>query len=107
MHAPRWPRSARHARGRTRYDGSWLLLDLHDFPHLFLDIAPGGCFAEIRAQISDQIGDLLGGERTGKGRHPAAAFTLWRRNALQDDADQIARRWIGDGRTQREMQCTA
>src|SRR5258708_32924777 len=93
---------------RTRRDSSsWLLFFLHDFSDFGLDIAPRRRHAEFGAQIGGEIRKLLGSERPRKGGHPASAFAIARLDALNDDADQIARCWIRDRGTQRKIQCAS
>ena len=51
----------------------------------------GGSAREVRAEIGDQRRDLLVGQRPGEARHHRAGLALGRTDAVQDDADQVAR----------------
>src|SRR5204863_6661994 len=47
--------------------------------------------AAQRAQVGQEIGQLLVSQRTGKSRHPAAPLALARQDAVADDVSEVAR----------------
>ena len=42
------------------------------------------------AHITEDIGDLLVGQRAGERGHQRTAFARWRRNAVKNNSDRIA-----------------
>src|SRR5512142_3104044 len=72
----------------------------------FMDVLPRR-LARERAQVAQQLAELVAAERALEGGHPGPAFSIKRRDALPDDVGEVARGRNRQARGERKVQGAA